>query len=65
MKGLTPCPLCGGEATTYERKDKEAGQIFYGCMCKNTGCCMIPPLYMSKAQVIELWNRRAGEQNDV
>ena len=43
-------------------KDEEAGQIFYGCMCKNTGCCMIPTLYMTKMQAIELWNRRIGEQ---
>lgn len=59
---LKPCPFCGREATVHARKDEEAGQIFYGCMCKNTGCCMIPTLYMTKMQAIELWNRRTGEQ---
>lgn len=64
MSELKPCPFCGGKATVQTRKDKEAGQTFYGCMCKNTGCCRIPALYMTQAQAIEVWNKRVGEQND-
>lgn len=62
MTKLKPCPFCGGEAITYSQDIDMYGNLMYGVICKNTGCGMIPSIYLSKEQAIEAWNRRAGEE---
>ena len=53
---LKPCPLCGGDVTTYIQNSM--GQTLYGVMCKNTGCALIPSSYPTEEQAAELWNKR-------
>lgn len=60
---LKPCPFCGGEA-----KMKDTLLInnisAYVIGCGNTGCYVRPTTsyYRKRKEVIEAWNRRAGEQ---
>lgn len=57
-KELKPCPFCGGEAITYSDRLDYEGNLLYGVMCKNTGCCTIPAVYMAKEIAIQKWNTR-------
>ena len=59
---LKPCPFCGGEASLVKRKLKTgfypSGGTYY-VHCKN---CLITTQPRSKKEpVIEIWNRRTGE----
>lgn len=60
-KELKPCPFCGGEAATFARMNS-IGEMFYGGMCKNTGCCLIPAVYTSESMAVEKWNRRTTDE---
>ena len=57
-KNLKNCPFCGGEAITYSDRLDYEGNLLYGVMCKNTGCCTIPAVYMAKEIAIQKWNTR-------
>lgn len=57
-KELKNCPFCGGEAVTYSERLDYEGNLLYGVMCKNTGCCMIPAVYMAKEIAVQKWNTR-------
>lgn len=64
MTELKPCPFCGGEAVTYERRKLDGSGAFYrySVGCGNSFCEIRPQTgfwkYLSEA--IGSWNRRAS-----
>lgn len=53
---LLPCPFCGGEATTFQKKFIDGRK--FGIMCKETFCCIIPANFNKKEDAIKAWNTR-------
>lgn len=55
---LLPCPFCGSVARIHE--DKFGFSTEYGVMCDE--CQAITSTFLQPKQAIEVWNRRAGQQ---
>ena len=60
MTELRKCPFCGGEASVYEHKDWDS----FFVMCECCGCTIgtaLDNIACSEEEIVELWNRRVGE----
>ena len=62
MEELKPCPFCGGQAKLKHYKLRNNDWWYVAC----EGCnIVLDPLFFNvgqtKEEVIEKWNRRAGE----
>lgn len=65
MKELKPCPFCGGEAEISINKTKQAQTSVIRCsVCSCQKTMLKYPNYKGDIEqdIIESWNRRAGEQ---
>ena len=66
MSELKPCPFCGGKAGVGVTKKSVRNQ--YAVCCSNTRCIanrLGNPFvmhYLSEAEAIEAWNRRANDE---
>lgn len=52
---LKPCPFCGGEA-------EFVGYKSYWIICVD--CTAESAVYDSKAEAVEAWNRRVGQEDE-
>lgn len=58
-KKLQPCPFCGGEAIMKIQRHIPKGYE-YTPTCKNTSCAgRLTKKWLTEAEAIEAWNRRA------
>lgn len=68
MKGLKPCPFCGGKVNIIHSSDYGMEDYFavWHDLEKDYDCIFIEPLWLdcasSLSEARELWNRRAGKR---
>ncbi|WP_431356355.1 Lar family restriction alleviation protein [Enterobacter kobei] len=62
MSELNTCPFCGGRAEALTTAGTEFGTYWHFAECMM--CDTKSGLYESEANLIEAWNRRAGDEAD-
>lgn len=62
MSELKSCPFCGGHAEALTTAGTEFGTYWHFAECMT--CDSKSGLYESEANLIEAWNRRAGDETD-